>query len=64
VAKCAIPECENNTPPRSKLPVCPTCRGNIGSWKRRRPAEVLERRRKLHMYDNRMDIVVKDRKIK
>jgi len=61
MAKCAIPECVNDTPDGSKLPICPLCRRNIGSWLRRRPAEVLERRRKLHMYDHRMQKVVESR---
>jgi hypothetical protein len=30
----------------------------MGTWLKRRPAEVIERRRKLHMYDSRMDQLV------
>jgi hypothetical protein len=55
---CIIDSCENPLSPRSKLTICETCRSGMGTWLKRRPAEVIERRRKLHMYDSRMDQLV------
>ena len=42
----------------AKLPTCRNCRGSIGSWARRSAAEILNRRRKLHIYDLRMETLV------
>jgi hypothetical protein len=54
MAKCAIPECDGETRPKSKLTMCSLCQGNLNRWLKRSVVEVLERRRKLHMYDHRM----------
>ena len=51
---CVILGCGEPLSARSRLPMCPNCRALIGSWKKRRPAEGLERRRRLRKYDNRM----------
>lgn len=52
---CSIENCENPLSPRSKLPICALCRGSMGSWQKRKPAEIKERRRRLHLYDSRME---------
>jgi hypothetical protein len=54
---CIICE-EQELKPRSQLPTCTLCRASMGVWARRRPAQVLERRRKLHIYDTRMEHVI------
>jgi len=55
---CAIDGCDNALKPRSRLPTCHLCRASIGAWGRRRPAEVVARRERLHVYDCRMAEVV------
>lgn len=55
---CSMEDCENLLAPHAKLAFCYLCRGSIGRWVKRRPADVLERRRKLHLYDHRMEEVV------
>ena len=56
--KCIIENCENTISERSVLDVCALCRNGMYRWKKRRPAEVLERRRKLTMYGSRMDNLI------
>jgi hypothetical protein len=51
---CATPACINEFSDKSKLDTCPTCRGGLGYWKKKRPAQRLERRRKLTMYNARI----------
>ena len=55
---CSIDGCDNALTERSRLPSCPLCRASIGAWSRRRPAEVVARRERLHVYDCRMAEVV------
>jgi hypothetical protein len=55
---CAMDLCGNELTAHARLDFCVNCRGSIGRWSKRRPAEVLERRRKLHLYDNRMSELV------
>lgn len=52
---CIIINCNTKLSPRSSLSVCPLCRQTLYRWRARRPAEVLERRRRLTMYSSRMD---------
>ena len=54
---CIIENCSNEISERSALLVCPLCRCTLYRWRKRRPAEVLERRRRLTMYASRMDNV-------
>jgi hypothetical protein len=54
---CIITSCANEISPRSTLDICPLCRQTLYRWRQRRPAEILERRRKLTMYQSRMDNV-------
>lgn len=44
--------------PNSKLPTCSNCRSSMGTWQRRPQAEILNRRRKLHIYDVRMETII------
>jgi len=53
--KCIIENCDNSISERSQLTICPLCRCTLYRWSSRRPAEVLERRRRLTMYSSRMD---------
>lgn len=55
---CAMDLCGNALTVHARLDFCSNCRSSIGRWTKRRPAEVLERRRKLHLYDNRMSELV------
>lgn len=57
MAICILCE-ENELSPRSKLTTCSNCRASMGIWGRRPTIEVLNRRRKLHIYDMRMENVV------
>lgn len=50
--------CQAELSPRSRSTECPTCRGNLLSWLKRRPAEVLNRRRQLNLYENRMQAIL------
>ncbi len=54
MANCIINGCENTISPRSHLKICALCRAGIGRWMKRRPKDIMERRRKLTMYNDRM----------
>jgi hypothetical protein len=60
---CTIVECGNDLSPRSQLDICPICRGSMYGWKKRRPAEVLQRRKNLQKYADRMESL-NDMKVK
>ena len=51
---CIIVNCDNAIKERSELSICELCRQTLYRWSYRKPAEVLERRRKLTMYGDRM----------
>ena len=53
--KCSIPECQEILSEHAISPVCINCRSSIGRWKRRRPAERLERSRKLRVWGARLE---------
>lgn len=53
---CAISGCRNDTSGEHTL--CELCRRGLYYWLHRRPAEVLERRRKLTMYGGRLDTLL------
>lgn len=55
---CSIAGCDNPISPRSHFTACPLCRASMGTWLKRRAAEIVERRRKLQMYDSRMSELV------
>lgn len=60
--KCAMRDCENTLTEHTRMKLCVNCRASIGRWENRRTAEILERRRKLHLYDHRVGIVIQRRK--
>ena len=62
--KCIIAGCENDINPRSKLSICELCRSGMGRWRKRRPAEVMERRRKLTVYGNRIEAMLIEKRRK
>lgn len=57
MAICVLCE-EKELAPRTRLTTCSNCRASMGVWQRRPAIEVLNRRRKLHIYDLRMENVV------
>lgn len=57
MAICALCE-DKELSPHSKLTTCPNCRASMGAWERRPQIEVVNRRRKLHIYDMRMENVI------
>jgi hypothetical protein len=61
---CAIEGCVNEISKRSKLTICQLCRSGLYYWLKKRPAQMLERRRKLTMYGARLDTLIERRKPK
>lgn len=59
---CAMDDCNNTLTPHYRLSFCNNCRASIGRWTKRPLADRLERRRKLHLYDNRMSEVTPKKK--
>lgn len=55
--RCIIEECGNPISPRSRHPICELCRNTMYRWRRRRPSEVLERVKRLTMYQSRMESI-------
>lgn len=51
---CETVGCTTELKPNSKMTTCHLCRGSNGRWNKKRPAQRLERRRKLTMYNARM----------
>ena len=50
-----IHNCGRSIKPGSKLNECHTCRAGLYYWRRKRPAQVVERRHKLNVYASRLD---------
>lgn len=59
MAICVLCE-ENELSPKSQLKTCSNCRSSFGRWARRSNAEIMNRRRKLHIYDMRMEVVARE----
>ena len=59
MAICVLCE-ENELAPNSRLTTCSNCRGSFGRWAKRSNAEIMNRRRKLHIYDMRMEVVARE----
>lgn len=51
---CATFACTNEISDKSKLETCSNCRNGLRYWDKKRPAQRLERRRKLSMYNARI----------
>lgn len=62
VRKCAIITCDNPATPKTQF--CENCGANVHTWLRRRPAERLQRKAKLMLYNGRMDTVLEGGGIK
>lgn len=59
---CIIEGCENVITDRAKYKTCSLCRASMYRWMKRSPSHVLERRRKLNMYDARMRMITGEEK--
>jgi hypothetical protein len=53
--KCLIEHCDNEGGKITGR--CKNCNASLCRWDKRKPVEVLARRNKLHLYDNRMEAV-------
>ncbi len=47
--------CGNEIKKGSSLNECTTCRHALYYWRNKRPAQIIERRRKLNVYGSRLD---------
>lgn len=50
--------CDGEVSKNAESRACTNCRAAVSRWMKRRPAEILERRRKLRMYDHRLAPVI------
>jgi len=57
-AYCSIDGCENALSPRSRLTTCPTCRQGMSYWLKRRPAQIVDYRRKLTVRTARIESLI------
>lgn len=55
--RCITENCNGNISPRSQLDRCAKCRANICGWRRKSPDQVLQRRKNLTMYADRMTCI-------
>lgn len=62
LTSCNIDGCDNTLKPGSKLKTCKNCRAGMDYWLRRKPADVIKYREKLHVRDQRMENLV-DRRL-
>jgi len=62
VRACIIPSCSNTIGPLSRLDVCPTCRSSFYYWSKRSPAQMMVRREKLKLYDERLQSMLSGKK--
>lgn len=53
--KCITDHCDNLLSDRSKLEECQQCRSAFYYWKRKRPAQIIQRRAALTKYGSRLD---------
>ena len=56
MSTCKTEGCDGDATARHDT--CTNCRAGVSRWSKRRPAEVLERRRKLTVYGARVDVVI------
>lgn len=52
------PSTKRELKPNSRFGTCQVCRSSQHRWAKRRPAEILNYRRKLHVYDLRISSLV------
>jgi hypothetical protein len=62
---CKVEACENTLKDSDKHDHCKNCRANFYYWgkKRKRPAEVLYRRARLRLFNDRLSLVMEERGI-
>ena len=58
IRRCIIAGCHNELSGRSKLNECPACRAYLVTYLKARPAKVMERRQKIHLYDSRLQVIM------
>jgi hypothetical protein len=58
---CLIEGCENEVRKRSKRDICDCCSQGLRYWDERDHSDVIERQRKLKMYQSRMGTIVATR---
>lgn len=58
IRRCTIPGCHTEISQRSRLSECPACRAYLVAYLKARPAKVLERRQKIHLYDSRLQVIM------
>jgi hypothetical protein len=51
---CKIVGCDHEVKNESRTGICQQCRSSLYYWSKKRPAQVLIRRGKLHKYTNRL----------
>lgn len=64
VRACIIPSCSNTIGPLSRLDVCSTCRSSFYYWGKRSPAQMINRREKLKLYDERLQNMLGNKRSK
>ena len=47
--------CGNTVSPQSRLNECKTCRHALYYWRKKRPAQIIQRRMNLNIYGSRLD---------
>ena len=58
IRRCTIPGCHTELSGRSKLDECAACRAYLVTYLKARPAKVMERRQKIHLYDSRLQVIM------
>lgn len=58
IRRCTIAGCNTEISPRSRLEECPACRAYLIAYLKASPAVTLERRRKIHMFDSRLQVIM------
>jgi hypothetical protein len=56
--QCVIEGCTNEVTGKTRSTLCSLCRHGLYYWLKKRPAQVLERRRKLTMWGGRLDTLL------
>jgi hypothetical protein len=54
---CEVEECGNRLPEGSELTTCWQCRAGFRYWRKKKPAEVMLRRRRLRKYQDRLNFL-------
>lgn len=54
---CIVEGCDGEISDRSSSKVCATCRAGVYRWMKRKPSEIMNRRRNLTKYSTRLGMV-------